>query len=170
LLGDRIYSRDGSSLEAVVGRMLRERGATVSVAESCTGGLLGERITSVPGSSDYFVGGFLVYTDRLKTDLLGVDPELIPQHTAVSEPVAEAMALGARARTGSTYAVSVTGEAGPESATGVPVGTVVIGLAGPDGKAHACRYALFGDRAGIRARAAQWALDDLRRCMSGNPR
>ncbi|HEV2202256.1 MAG TPA: competence/damage-inducible protein A [Bryobacteraceae bacterium] len=170
LLGDRIYSRDGSSLECVVGRMLRERSATVSVAESCTGGLLGERITSVPGSSDYFLGGFLVYTDRLKTDLLGVDLELIAQHTAVSEPVAEAMASGSRARTTSTYAVSVTGEAGPESATGAPVGTVVIGLAGPDGKTQARRYALFGDRVGIRARAAQWALDDLRRWMSGNPR
>jgi nicotinamide-nucleotide amidase len=170
LLGDRIYSRDGSPLEAVAGRMLRERGATVSVAESCTGGLLGERITSVPGSSDYFLGGFLVYTDRLKTDLLGVDPKLIAQHMAVSEPVAEAMALGARARTSSTYGVSVTGEAGPESATGVPVGTVVIGLAGPDGIAQARRYALFGDRSGNRARAAQWALDDLRRCLGGNPR
>lgn len=170
LLGDRIYSRDGSTLEAVLGRMLRERGATASVAESCTGGMLGERITSVPGSSDYFLGGFLVYADRLKTELLGVDPKLIEQHTAVSEPVAEAMAQGARARTGSTYAVAVTGEAGPESATGAPIGTVVVGLAGPDGKAEARRYTLFGDRSGIRARAAQWALDDLRRRLSGNPR
>ena len=170
LLGDRIYSRDGSPLEAVVGGILRQRGASVSVAESCTGGLLGERITSVSGSSDYFLGGFLVYADRLKTDLLEVDPKLIAQHTAVSEPVAEAMALGARTRTNSDYAVSITGEAGPESATSVPVGTVIVGLAGPDGKVQTRRYQLFGDRAGIRARAAQWALDDLRRCLTGSPR
>jgi nicotinamide-nucleotide amidase len=175
LLGDRIYSRDGSSLEAVVGHMLRERGATVSVAESCTGGLLGERLTSIAGSSDYFLGGFLVYAERLKTEMLGVDAALIAQHSAVSEAVAQAMARGARARTGSTYAISVTGEAGPESATGAAVGTVVIGLAGPGlagtgEHVQARRYQLFGDRNGIRARAAQWALDDLRRAMSGNPR
>jgi nicotinamide-nucleotide amidase len=169
-LGDRIYSCDGSSLEAVVGRMLRERGATVSVAESCTGGSLGERITSVAGSSDYFVGGFLAYTDRLKAELLGVDAALIAGHSAVSEAVAGAMAAGARARTGSTYALSVTGEAGPASATGAPVGTVIIGLAGPGKPAEARRYNLFGDRAGIRARAATWALDDLRREMGGNQR
>ena len=96
LLGDRIYSRNGDTLEAVVGALLRERDATLSVAESCTGGMLGERITSVAGSSDYFVGGFLVYTDRMKTDLLGVDPALIAQHTAVSEEVARAMAEGAQ--------------------------------------------------------------------------
>jgi nicotinamide-nucleotide amidase len=170
LLGDRIYSRDGSPLEAVVGRMLRERSATVSVAESCTGGSLGERLTSVAGSSDYFLGGFLVYAERLKTELLGIDPALIAQHSLVSEPVAVAMALGAQARTGSTYAVSITGEAGPESATNAPVGTIVVGIAGPDGRASARSYNLFGDRTGIRARATTWALDDLRRAMSGNPR
>ena len=170
LLGDRIYSRDGSPLEAVVGTMLRERSATVSVAESCTGGMLGERLTSVAGSSDYFLGGFLVYAERLKTELLGIDPALIAQHSLVSEPVAETMALQARARTGSTYAVSITGEAGPESATKAPVGTVVVGIAGPDGGATARSYNLFGDRNGIRARAATWALDDLRRAISGHPR
>ena len=108
-LGDRIYSCDGSSLEAVVGRMLRERGATVSVAESCTGGALGERITSIAGSSDYFLGGFLTYTDRLKTELLRVDAKLFAEQSAVSETVAAAMAAGAREiELGSTYALSVT--------------------------------------------------------------
>lgn len=170
LLGDRIYSFDGTPLEAVVGAMLRERGATVSVAESCTGGLLGERLTSVAGSSSYFLGGFLVYAEHLKTKLLGVDAGLIAQYSAVSEAVAEAMAVGARARTGATYGVSITGEAGPESATGAPVGTIIVGLAGPDGKVAARRYSLFGDRNGIRARAAVWALDDLRRAMTGKPR
>src|SRR5712691_8864995 len=163
LLGERIYSRNGASLEAVIGELLRARSATLSVAESCTGGLLGERITSVTGSSDYFVGGFLVYTDRMKTALLGVDPELLVKHTSVSEEAARAMAAGARSRTGATYAISVTGEAGPESATGAPVGTVVIGLAGPDTEPEAERFMLFGGREGIRARAAQWALDYLRR-------
>ena len=156
LLGDRIYSRNGASLEEVVGEQLRARNATLSVAESCSGGLLGDRITSVPGSSDYFVGGFLVYTDWMKTELLGVTPELLAEHTAVSEECALAMAEGARIRTGSTFAVSVTGEAGPESQTGAPVGTVIIGYAGPGAEPQAQRYLLFGDRKGVRARAAQW--------------
>jgi competence/damage-inducible protein CinA-like protein len=163
LLGERIYSRNGASLEAVVGDLLRARRATLSVAESCTGGLLGERITSVAGSSDYFVGGFLVYTDRMKTVLLGVDPELLAKNTSVSEEAARAMAAGARSRTGSTYAIAVTGEAGPESASGAPVGTVVIGFDGPDVETEAERFTLFGGREGVRARAAQWALDYLRR-------
>jgi len=102
LLDDRIYSRDGANLESVVGEQLRGRNATLSVAESCTGGLLGERITSVPGSSDYFSGGFLVYSDRMKTQLLGVDPALLARYTAVSEECAQAMAEGAHIRTGST--------------------------------------------------------------------
>jgi nicotinamide-nucleotide amidase len=163
LLGDRIYSRNGANIETVIGEQLRARKATLSVAESCTGGLLGDRITSVAGSSDYFVGGFLVYTDAMKTHLLGVDPELLARHTSVSEECAKAMAAGARARTGSTYALSVTGEAGPESQSGAPVGTVIIGFAAPGAEPQAQRYVLWGDRNGVRARAAQWALDDLRR-------
>ncbi len=163
LLGDRIYSRNGDSLEAVIGTRLRDRGATLSVAESCTGGMLGERITSVAGSSDYFVGGFLAYTDRMKTELLRVDAGLIERHTSVSEEVARAMAEGARSCTGSTYVVSVTGEAGPESSTGAPIGTVFVGFAGPEGAAEARRFHLPGDRARVRTLAAQTALDFLRR-------
>jgi len=169
LLGDRIYSRDGATLENVVGQQLGAHGATLSVAESCTAGLLGSRITSVAGSSAYFVGGFLAYSDQMKIDLLGVDPRLLASHTAVSEECANAMASGARARTGSTFAVSVTGEAGPGSATGAPVGTVIVSIAGPDSEPQAKRYLLFGDRNGIRARAAQWALDDLRRTLGARP-
>jgi nicotinamide-nucleotide amidase len=167
LLGDRIYSRNGANIETVIGEQLRGRNATLSVAESCTGGLLGDRITSVAGSSDYFVGGFLTYTDAMKTHLLGVDPELLARHTSVSEECAKAMAAGARQRTGSTYAISVTGEAGPESQSGAPVGTVIIGFAAPGAERQAMRYVLFGDRNGVRARAAQWALDDLRRRLAG---
>jgi nicotinamide-nucleotide amidase len=163
LLGDRIFSRNGDSLEAVVGALLRERGATVAVAESLTGGMVAERITAVPGSSDYFLGGFLVYTDRMKQRLLGIDAELIEKHTAVSAEVAQAMAEQARGCTGATYAVSTTGEAGPEISTRAPVGTVFIGLAGPDEKLESRKLNLPGDRTRIRMFATQAALDSLRR-------
>jgi nicotinamide-nucleotide amidase len=163
LLGDRIYSHDGAPLEEVVGRLLAASDATVAVAESCTGGILGERISSVVGSSKYFLGGVLTYTNEMKIALLGVAPEILERHTAVSAQTAIAMAKGARERTGATWAVSVTGEAGPESATGAPPGTVYIGIAGPNGAPDAQHYLLFGGRDGVRARAAQWALDLLRK-------
>ena len=166
ILGDRIYSRNGDPLEAVVGQRLRERGASLSVAESCTGGMLAERITSVPGSSDYFVGGFLTYTDRMKTALVGVGEELLREHTAVSEEAAREMARGARERTGSTWALSVTGVAGPDGGTeATPVGTVIIGVAGPDGIATR-RERLPGDRTLVRTLATQLALDLLRLRLS----
>jgi len=169
LLGENVYSRDGAPLEAVIGQLLRARSVTLSVAESCTGGLLGERITSVPGSSDYFAGGFLVYTDRVKTELLGVDPELLRAHTAVSEPAAAAMAEAARARTGSTFALSTTGIAGPGGGTeAAPVGTVFIGVAGPQGcRVH--RFRFLGNRDRVRTLAAQNALDLLRRELVEHP-
>jgi nicotinamide-nucleotide amidase len=163
LLGRHLFSRNGEPLEGIVGALLRERRATLSIAESCTGGMVGERITSIAGSSDYFVGGFVTYTDRMKSDLLGVDPALIAQFTAVSKEVASAMAEGARSRTGSTFAISVTGEAGPDSSTGAPVGTIFVGFAGPDGPPEALRFAMPGDRPRIRGFATQAALDLLRR-------
>ena len=166
LLGDRIYSRKGDSLEAVVGAKLIEQSATLSVAESCTGGLLGQRITSVSGSSKYFVGGFLVYNDFTKELLLGLDRHMIDTETSVSEEVAIAMAEAARKRTGSTYGISVTGEAGPESASGAPVGTVIIAVAAPDRPSESRRLQLPGDRARVRTFAAQAALDFLRRKLS----
>ena len=162
LLGDRIFSCNGKSLEAVVGERLRERGATVAVAESCTGGMVAERITDVPGSSDYFLGGFLVYSDQMKQNLLGIDPALLERHTAVSAEVAQAMAEHTRARTGATYAISTTGEAGPESSTGAPVGTVYIGFAAGS-CVEARKLNLPGDRTRIRMFATQAALDTLRR-------
>ncbi|HYL34731.1 MAG TPA: competence/damage-inducible protein A [Bryobacteraceae bacterium] len=159
LLGDRIYSRNGDSLEKVVGDLLRERHATLSVAESVTGGLLGGRITAVPSASDYYLGGFLVYSDEMKTKLLGVPPEMIGEHTAVSEPVAKAMAEGARSRTGADYALSITGYAGPD---GEKVGLVFIGLAAPGGS-EARRVQLPGDRERVRMFSTNTALDLLRR-------
>jgi nicotinamide-nucleotide amidase len=165
LLGDRIYSRTGESLETVVGQLLRERGATLAVAESCTGGLLGARITDVPGSSDYFAGGFLTYNDRMKTELLNVPAGLLAEHTAVSAPVAIAMAEGARARTGSTHALSVTGIAGPNGATSTnPVGVVFIGLATPQAS-DSRRLQFPGNRTRVRELAVQTALDFLRRAL-----
>jgi nicotinamide-nucleotide amidase len=159
LIGDRIYSRNGDSLEKVVGDLLRARHAHLSVAESATAGLLGGRITAVPNSSDYFLGGFLVYTDQMKTALLGVPSAMITEHTAVSEPVAKAMAEGAKERTGSDYAVSITGYAGPD---GERVGLFFIGLATPNGT-EARRIQLPGDRERVRAFSTNTALDLLRR-------
>jgi nicotinamide-nucleotide amidase len=159
LLGDRIYSRNGDSLEKVIGDLLQARHAFLSVAESATAGLLGGRITATPSASNYFVGGFLAYSDEMKTKLLGVPAETIAEHTAVSEPVAKAMAEGARRRTGSDYALSITGYAGPD---GAQVGLVFIGLASPDGS-EARRVQLPGDRERVRAFSTNTALDMLRR-------
>jgi nicotinamide-nucleotide amidase len=163
LLGDRIYSRDGQSLEAVVGELLHKRGATLAVAESCTGGLLGERITAVPGSSDYFLGGLITYANRMKVDWLGVPEKVIEECGAVSKEAAEAMAQGARRRSGATYALSITGVAGPDGGTEKsPVGTVYVGLADPTGCSVTHRQ-FIGDRARIRQFSTQLALDLLRR-------
>jgi nicotinamide-nucleotide amidase len=167
LLGDRLYSRNGDPLEVVVGDLLRDRRATVSVAESCTGGMLGERLTSVPGSSDYFVGGFMTYADAMKVELLGVPPEVLKQHGAVSKQTAEAMATGARRRTGSTYALSITGIAGPDGGSELkPVGTVYIAIADDAGTLTMHRRFL-GDRQRIRIFTVQMALDLLRRRITG---
>jgi len=167
LLGDRLYSRNGDPLEAVVGDLLRGRRATVSVAESCTGGMLGERFTSVPGSSDYFAGGFIAYTNAMKVELLGVSPEILARHGAVSKETAEAMAAGARRRANSTYAISVTGVAGPGSGDEKePVGSVYVGIA-DDAGTHAVHRRFLGDRARIRVFTVQMALDILRRRITG---
>ena len=171
LLGDRIYSRNGDALEVVVGGMLHQRRATLSVAESCTGGMLGGRVTGVAGSSDYFAGGFIVYSDEMKMRLLGVAQETLAQFGAVSREAAEAMAIGARGRTGSTYALSVTGVAGPGTGTGpggesIPAGTVYVGLA-DEGGAHVVHRQFLGDRQRVRVFTTQMALDLLRRRLMG---
>ena len=163
ILGDRVYSRDGAVLEATVGRLLKVRNETVSVAESCTGGLLGQRFTSIAGSSAYFLGGFLTYTNEMKISLLGVSEELLGQHSAVSEPAAAAMANGARRRTGSTWALSVTGYAGPDGGTEAdPVGVIYIGLAGPNGSVVR-RLQMSPERDRVRQMGATAALDFLRK-------
>jgi nicotinamide-nucleotide amidase len=166
LLGSRMYSTNGDSLEAVIGGLLRERKAKLAIAESLTGGQLGQRLTSVPGSSDYFLGGFLTYTDGMKAELLGVDPALIARHTAVSEAVAAAMAAGALARTGADYAISTTGEAGPGSNSGAAAGTVFVGFAAV-GRSEAVRFVMPGDRNRVRGFTSNAALDLLRRRLLG---
>jgi len=162
LLGDRIYSRNGEPLEATVGELLKKHLATLAVAESVTGGLLAQRITSVPGSSNYFLGGFLTYTNKMKIELLGVSEEILERSGAVSQETAEAMAIGARRRTNSTFALSITGEAGPEPSGKVPVGTVYVGLADAAG-CQVVHRVFLGDRARIRVFATQMALDMLRK-------
>jgi nicotinamide-nucleotide amidase len=163
LLGDRLYSRNGDPLEVVVGDLLRKHRATVSVAESCTGGMLGERFTSTPGSSNYFVGGFIAYSNQMKVELLGVASEILAEFGAVSKETAEAMAAGARRRTNSTYALSVTGVAGPDGGgEKTPVGMVYVGLADAAGT-HVTQRQFIGDRQRIRMFTTMMALDVLRR-------
>jgi nicotinamide-nucleotide amidase len=167
LLGDRVYSRNGDPLEVVVGGLLRQSRATVAVAESCTGGMLGERFTSVPGSSDYFAGGFITYSNEMKVELLGVPPETLQQFGAVSRETAETMATGARRRAKSTYALAVTGIAGPGGGSeSKPVGTVYVAIADAAG-ARVMHRRFLGDRARIRVFTTQMALDLLRRRIEG---
>ena len=165
-LGDRIYAKDASTLESVVGAKLRTRGETLAVAESATGGGLAERITTVPGSSAYFLGGYVTYAARLKQELLGVPAEVLERFGAVSAETAAAMAAGAREKTGATWAVSITGNAGPTSdGPHAPVGAIYIGIAGPGGTATHHRVWPSSDRPRVRAFAAQMALDMLNRAL-----
>jgi nicotinamide-nucleotide amidase len=157
------YGVDDDALETVAGRLLRARGWTVALAESCTGGLVGHRLTQVAGSSAYFERGFVVYSNEAKQALLGVPETVLREHGAVSAACAEWMARGARERAGTDVAVSVTGIAGPDGGTPTkPVGTVFVGLADAHG-AVAERYRFDRDRDGNKALSAVRALDLLRR-------
>ncbi len=163
-LGDNVYSRDGASLETVVGRHLAAAGQTLVVAESATGGGLAARITTVPGSSAYFAGGFVTYAKRMKTELLGVPESLLAEFGAVSEPTAKAMAEGARRVTGADWAISITGNAGPSTdGDQARVGEFYLGVAGPDKTEVTHRVWPVGDRDRARAFAVQAALDLLNR-------
>ena len=164
LAGDAAFAdRLGDSLESVVGRLLAEAGRTLTTAESCTGGLLAERLTRVPGSSAYFLGGVVTYTNELKTRLLGVPEAMLAAHGAVSEPVARAMASGVRERLDADYGVGITGVAGPGGGSDEkPVGTVHIAVAGPAGVEHR-KVRLPGGRERVRRQTSQLALDLVRR-------
>ena len=157
-LGKYLVSRDGAMLEDVLVGKLRERGETLAVAESCTGGLLGARITGVAGASEVFLGGVQSYANDVKEDLLGVQKELLMEFGAVSEECARAMAEGAREKLGADWALSITGIAGPDGGTeGKPVGTMHIALAGKTETRHIARRAPW-DREGNRGFAVQGAL------------
>ena len=165
IFGERLFGFDDDTLEGVIGRLLKERGETLATAESCTGGLLGSRLTDISGSSAYYMGGGVCYTGAAKIAIAGVDPQLIRDHGEVSEEVAVALAKGIRERFGTTYGVGVTGIAGPTGGTPEkPVGTVHIAVASPDDVMH--RKLLWGGpRTIVKWFSTQGALDLLRRMV-----
>lgn len=162
-LGKAVFAMNGETMEEVVGIRLKARGETLAVAESCTGGLIGQRLTDVAGSSAYFMEGAITYSNDAKMRTLGVSPEILSMHGAVSAECAEAMAAGMRRYAGTDHAISVTGIAGPDGGSvEKPVGTVFIGYSGANGD-KSLKIVLPGDRYLIRWRASQAALDYLRR-------
>jgi nicotinamide-nucleotide amidase len=164
-LGDAIFSRKGESLEQIVSYLLQMRSMTLAVAESCTGGLLAQRITSLSGSSRYFLGGAIAYSNALKTQFANVPKALIDRHGAVSREVAEALAEGIRKRCVSSYGIGITGVAGPTGGTEQkPIGLVYVALAGEEGTQVVERN-FPGDRKRIRWFASQQALEMVRRAL-----
>ena len=167
-IGDDVFSLDERPMEVVVGELLRERGQTIAIAESCSGGLALSRLTDVPGSSAYVLGGVVAYSNDVKVRELGVAEALIAEHGAVSEPVAMAMANGVRRRFGADFGVGVTGIAGPGGGSErKPVGTVCVAAVGPGGAAIKT-YSFPGGRPQIKHHASQAALDMVRRMAAGD--
>jgi nicotinamide-nucleotide amidase len=165
-----VYAEGNASMEEVVAQLLTERKIKLAVAESCTGGLIGHRLTNVPGSSKFFLGDFVTYSNELKTGILGVREETLKQHGAVSEQCVLEMAAGARERAGADLAIATSGVAGPDGGTAEhPVGTVCVGLVGSNGTEAARRYQLRGNRDWIKILTGQVALDWLRRYALGLP-
>ena len=165
-LGDWLFAEGRDTMEEVVGRELTKRGLVLAVAESCTGGLIGHRLTQVAGSSAYVDRGAVCYSNRAKTEMLGVPADLIDQYGAVSKEVAAAMACGIRARANVAVGLSVTGIAGPGGGTDKkPVGLVYIGLDGGTGQPITQEFRFHGDRNVIKQRSSQAALDILRRWL-----
>jgi nicotinamide-nucleotide amidase len=163
--GRYVYGEEGADLAEIVIDQCRKSDLKISVAESCTGGMLGARLTAIPGSSDVFVGGVIAYDNRVKRDVLGVLDSDLEQHGAVSEEVATAMAASVRRLVKADIGVGITGVAGPGGGTAAkPVGMVWVALAGVSDEARCLR--LFGTREEVRQRAAQAALDMIRRAVS----
>lgn len=166
-VGPALFGRDDETLEGVVGSLLSASGLTLAMAESCTGGMVASRITDVAGSSAYFLGGAVTYSNEAKTALLGVSAATLEEHGAVSEEVAIEMAEGARRRFGAALGVGVTGVAGPGGGTpDKPVGTVHVALAGPGGSRRQERLALPGERAMVRRWTTSAALEMIRRRLT----
>jgi len=169
LMGPCVFATGEQRMEEVLGETLRKRHLTISVAESCTGGLIGHLLTNVPGSSDYFLGGMIAYSNESKTGLLGVSSETLETHGAVSDPTVQEMAKGVRERLDSDIGLSVSGIAGPEGGTiEKPVGTVHIGLAAND-KVLSGKYRFQGTREEIKLNTAMMALDWARRYLHEDP-
>lgn len=167
-LGAAVFALNGETMEEVVGQILSSRGETLATAESCTGGLISKRLTEIPGASAYFMEGAVTYSNEAKTRTLNVSPEILEKYGAVSAETAEAMAGGMRERARTTYAISVTGIAGPDGGSDEkPVGLVFIGYA-DETKVKSLRFVVPGDRYLIRWRASQAALDYLRRQILKN--
>ncbi|UCD85625.1 MAG: competence/damage-inducible protein A [Deltaproteobacteria bacterium] len=161
-VGDYIYGRDEETMEEVVGRMLKENQATIAVAESCTGGLIGHRLTDVPGSSEYFIGGVICYSNQAKIDLLDVLPDTLREYGAVSRQAAVEMAVGVRRLHKTTVGLAVTGIAGPSGGSPEkPVGTVFIALADEE-RTKVDGYCFGGNREQVKALSSQIALDWVR--------
>jgi nicotinamide-nucleotide amidase len=168
-LGPIVYGEGSDTMESVVGVLLRERGLTLATAESCTGGLIAERITDVPGSSDYFLGGIVAYSNAVKVAQLGVSEAVLASEGAVSEPVVRAMAEGVRSRFGSDFGVATSGISGPDGGTAEkPVGLVWIAIASAAGT-HSDSFVFQVDRTRHRRLTAQVALDWIRRSILGAP-
>ena len=166
VLGRDVYSTDGRLLESVVGDLLVERGLRIGVAESCTGGLIASRLTDIPGSSRYVDQAVVVYSNEAKTELLGVSPDLLREHGAVSEPVALAMAEGIKTRARAGVGVGVTGIAGPTGGTPEkPVGMVVVSAV-TDEERRVRTFRFFGEREQVKFQASQAALDMVRRMLT----
>jgi nicotinamide-nucleotide amidase len=168
-LGDRVVSREGRSIEEVVGDLLKSKRETLAVAESCTGGLISHMMTNVAGSSEYFLFSGVVYANEAKMNILGVSPDILDAHGAVSEETVTAMAEGARKAAGATYGIATSGIAGPGGGTDEkPVGTVCVGLATPDGVTARREIYPFGGRLMKKQKFAAAALDLLRQYLLGN--
>ncbi|RMF57418.1 MAG: competence/damage-inducible protein A [Calditrichaeota bacterium] len=165
IIGKYVYSFEEEELEEVIGKLLKQEGLTISVAESCTGGLIQDRITNVPGSSEYFMGGMVTYSNESKLKFLGVEKEILEKFGAVSEPVAEQMALGIRRVMGTDIGLSTTGIAGPTGATPEkPIGLLYVGLATPE-KVLSRKFQLGQDRLINKLQGSVAALEYLRRYL-----
>ncbi|MGB0909964.1 MAG: competence/damage-inducible protein A [Nitrospirales bacterium] len=167
-LGENIYAEDNQTMEGVVGEHLKAVSLTLALAESCTGGLIGHRLTQIPGSSSFFDRGFICYSNQSKHDILGVPVKMLRRNGAVSAPVAKAMAVGARTQSKSDIGLSVTGIAGPDGGSAKkPVGLVFIGIDGPYGTTSK-QFQFYGDRQDVKTRASQAALNMLRLYVMNN--
>jgi nicotinamide-nucleotide amidase len=170
VLGKAIFGADEEEYAAVLAKLLTRAGATLATAESCTGGLIAQQLTAVPGASTFFIGGVASYAEKMKTAWVGVSPEVLARHTAVSRETAIAMAEGVRAACGTTYGLSVTGYAGPTGGTPEdPVGTVYCALAAEGQPTQCERFSIMGDRDRVRLFAATSALEMLRQRLLAGP-